>query len=626
MIRQSRRRQSRRKQSRRRLSRRRLSRRKQSRRKQSRRRLSRRRLSRRRLSRRKQSRRRLSRRRRVSRRKNIYRMTASVPPDILNDTITAIFKVLSSKHIHTRIILIIYRELLTNKDFQILGLLAIQDDAGATHNFERILGLEDDCFNYCSGRDQRYQVKDEVANENAQTYVQNLRHKNPLMCQFLCESVKIIEKKSLETLTLKSDTSRPPAVYIGEWSFDALTALKLFAEQSIGDNYLEMVENLFNLYMLKSEYIKGFIFDDPSTEDLATVELDYSDEKIIQYYEDRYSLPKDAYYLEWLVRRVSESYLIEFMDGRDVYTPSEPFPPAYINSEIELMWHEIGTKDVNKMKEILEKYRIPPQSEGWGPGSPNQNIAWWRTHVLNDYEIMLSANPYSNKNVLSYLLSKYSTKEAIKHFLQKVKAPPGMFTTSKFMDLSADVKESLLLETEPDQARTALKKLHSKTLSKAVRDIHKVAASSATPTHTQFSKHLRQLPSISEQAELKRQELIRLERLEKEKLQKHLTTKYSNTRTNLERARSYKSPMQEVGKICTDVNCSLTVKGPWFPHSHATKLESGKLSGGRWVGSGRLSTQRRSRRWGTIGTKSQQKSLVRAYPSRDDTYFKSFIQ
>ena len=638
MIRQSRRRQSRRKQSRRRLSRRRLSRRKQSR-KQSRRKQSRRRrVSRKRVS-----------RKRVSRRKNIYRMTASVPPDILNDTITAIFKVLSSKHIHTQIISDIYRELLTNKDFQILGLLAIQDDAGATRNFERILGLEDDCFNYCSGRDQRYQAKDEVANENAQTYVQNLRNKNPLMCQFLCESVKIIEKKSLETLTLKSDTARPPAVYIGEWSFDALTALKLFAEQSIGDNYLEMIENLLNLYMLKSEYIKGFIFDEPSTEDLATVELDYSDEKIIQYYEDRYSLPKDAYYLEWLVRRVSESYLIEFMDGRDVYTPSEPFPPAYTNSEIELMWREIGTKDVNKMKEILEKYRIPPQSEGWGPGSPNQNVAWWRTHVLNDFETMLSVNPNSNKNVLSYLLSQYPPYNAIKYFYRKKikaeEAPPGMFTSKKFMDLSADVKESLLLETEPDQARTALKKLHSKTLSKAVRDIHKVKmskqASSATPTHTQFGKHLRQWPSISKQAELKRQELIRSERSEEEKLKKHLTTKYSNTRTNTrtnrERARSYKSPMREGGKICTDVNCSLTVKGPWFPHSHATKLESGKLSGGRWVGSGRLSShkvflnpslveaQRRSRRWGTIGTKSQQKSSVRAYPSRDDTYFKSFI-
>jgi hypothetical protein len=122
---------------------------------------------------------------------------------------------------------------------------------------------------------------------------------------------------------------------------------------------------------------------------------------------------------------------------------------------------------------------------------------------------------------------------------------------------------------------------------------------------TQFGKHLR-----PEQAELKRQELIRSERSEEEKLKKHLTTKYSNTRTNRERATSYKSPIREVGKICTDVNCSLTVKGPWFPHSHSA-------TGGLWPA------------WPArhmSATKSkQQKSLVRAYPSRDDTYFKSFI-
>ena len=174
-------------------------------------------------------------------------------------------------------------------------------------------------------------------------------------------------------------------------------------------------------------------------------------------------------------------------------------------------------------------------------------------------------------------MSKYPTTEAIKRFFQKVEAPPGMFTTSKFMSLSPDVKESLLLETSPDQARKALSKLHSTTLTKAIRDISETKSKQASLSKRSGDPH--RSPGL---AENRRQELIRLERLEKEKLQEHLTTKHLTTRTDLERARSYQSLVQEPKTICRDVNCSLTKGRRWFPHSHVTKLDSGKLSGGVW--------------------------------------------
>ena len=596
MVRQSR------KQSRRRVSRRRVSRRRVSRRKQSRRRVSRRRVSRRRVSRRKQSRRRVSRQRvsrrrvsrrnrkvkHVSRRKNIYRMMEG-SIETLDSTILVIQMMLTVKLNHILMIQNIYEELLRNRDFQILGLLAIQDEA-TRHNIRDWTPEINFCFDYCNSPHST--DSDKNVYENAKEYIQNLRNKNPLMCQFLCRSAEILQG-DLHTI-------RPPAIYISEFSsINAVTALKLFAEQSIGDNYLEMIKNLHNLYNSKIDKLLQF-------EDLEDIQLDYSDEKIIEYYKEEYGEPKNIYYLEWLVMKVTESYLNEFIDGRPTGN-KWPFPPSYIKTEIEDMWLSIKDKKIDKMHEILEIYHSKVPEGSWYVLPLDWKETWWETHVLNDYEKMLpphASDPYSNKNVLSYLLSKYPTTEAIKHFFQKVEAPPGMFTTSKFMNLSPDIKESLLLETSPDQAKKALSKLHSTTLTKAIRDISKTKSKQASlskrsgdPQRTPARRLVRtwfrhRSPGL---AENRRQELIRLERLEKEKLQKHLT-KHLTTQTYLERARSYKSLVEEPKTICRDVNCSLT-KGRWFPHSHATKLDSGKLSGGVWPAWP-------SRHWGR-GTKSQ---------------------
>ena len=305
-------------------------------------------------SRRRVSRRRVSRRNRkvkhVSRRKNIYRMMEGINiKETLDSTILVIQMMLTVKLNHILMIQNIYEELLRNRDFQILGLLAIQDEA-TRRNITDWTPEINFCFGYCN--DPHLTEDSDLVYENSKIYIQNLRNKNPLMCQFLCRSAKIIQGDF---------TTRSPAIYISEFSsINAVTALKLFAEQSIGDNYLEMIKNLHKLYKSKIDKLRQFL--DIQFEDLEDIQLDYSDEKIIEYYKEEYGEPKNIYYLEWLVMKVTESYLNEFIDGRPT-SNKWPFPPSYIKAEIKGMWLDIEDKKIDKMHEILEIYRSKAPKE-----------------------------------------------------------------------------------------------------------------------------------------------------------------------------------------------------------------------------------------------------------------------